>query len=391
MNLKKNNNCLNIYCFVIIIVIAFIITAVSFRSLSTHGEKSILADSTHQGQLVIGMSLGFVRAYSNFEAQYAKGLLPNPAIFRSHGLELANLTDGITSDVVGLPGRSIKKEPTDKQMIEQMLMLSDSAKPKISTSILDKQEGTIHRSIWPFFAVDETCINCHNSVQQLTGNDRWNLGDLMGAQVVEKNISSDLKSLRHQTLFTCTLIFFVIIAVFCSIVFVLRLFSLTKEFKLLATTDTLTGCINRREMYTRVSKFKHRVTGAIFMVDIDKFKNINDSLGHAAGDHVIRDLANILRKNIRENDWVARLGGEEFLIWLPDITSDEAYNLAERLRKITQKSNCTYNKEPILYTVSIGLYTCSNASSINFDKWVNTADKYLYEAKTQGRNRVIAQ
>ena len=163
-----------------------------------------------------------------------------------------------------------------------------------------------------------------------------------------------------------------------------------------ALTDTLTGLYNRRYFETHVQQLfekayrteKHLVMLAI---DIDHFKKINDTYGHAAGDVVLREMAARMSRNVRNVDLVARLGGEEFVIVMPETTMDLGSMVAERLRQSIECEAITVNDgEQIKVTVSIGLACLDIHEKIGPDELMKRADDVLYQAKNQGRNRVIA-
>ena len=153
-----------------------------------------------------------------------------------------------------------------------------------------------------------------------------------------------------------------------------------------ARTDPLTGLLNRRgleEILSPESEEKDvlKQAFAIFMLDIDRFKRINDQFGHLSADKVLEHLANILKAAVRNPDLVARYGGDEFVIVVPDVTEDEAVELAERLREQVARLG--------LCTVSIGV-TFSDERDISAKSILDLADAALLEAKQAGRNCVRA-
>ncbi|MDO8453729.1 MAG: GGDEF domain-containing protein, partial [Sulfurimonas sp.] len=160
----------------------------------------------------------------------------------------------------------------------------------------------------------------------------------------------------------------------------------------MAFHDILTGMLNRRKfeelsaLEIKQSKRYNRDL-TLLMLDIDHFKNINDTYGHAIGDEVLKHFANICKHIAREADIVARIGGEEFVIILPETDIEGAYNFSERLRKEVFNSSVTIESQTIKYSVSIGI------ASLKEDKDVKTilqkADEALYEAKESGRNTTI--
>ena len=161
-----------------------------------------------------------------------------------------------------------------------------------------------------------------------------------------------------------------------------------------ALTDSLTGLHNRRyamEHLARewaVSERYHQPL-SLLMLDIDHFKVINDTYGHALGDAVLKHLANLLRDYSRRPDYICRIGGEEFLILAPDSTLNGAMHHAERIRNACEHNVFPSDFGDISFTVSIGVAQRSPAVG-NFDQLLQLADQALYQAKHEGRNRVVA-
>jgi len=167
-----------------------------------------------------------------------------------------------------------------------------------------------------------------------------------------------------------------------------------KELELLASTDPMTHLYNRRyfsEIATTVVKLAKRsgLVYSVIMLDIDKFKHINDTYGHTIGDEVIIVLAKVLKYNSRESDIVSRWGGEEFVVLLPQTTKDGAMTIAEKLRKNVEALNvvATDNKK-LCFTISLGVATTDFDNCPDIEDIINNADKALYLAKEGGRNRV---
>ncbi len=158
----------------------------------------------------------------------------------------------------------------------------------------------------------------------------------------------------------------------------------------LAVTDSLTGLYNRRYLAAHLASTVDSLAAegkplALAMVDIDHFKAINDSHGHAAGDGVLRDIAELLKRSLRATDMVARLGGEEFVVVMPDTDVGMAEAVTRRLRRVIAEA--TAAKVPI--TVSIGVAAMQGPGDTP-ERLLKRADDALYEAKRGGRNRVIA-
>ena len=126
---------------------------------------------------------------------------------------------------------------------------------------------------------------------------------------------------------------------------------------------------------------------AIIMVDIDHFKRVNDTYGHAVGDVVLRHLADTVTGSLRRSDFSGRIGGEEFAVMLPETSVEQGVQFAERLRTDLEQSKVTTEAGDISYTASFGLALMS-AEDASLDVALARADEALYRAKGAGRNRV---
>jgi diguanylate cyclase len=167
---------------------------------------------------------------------------------------------------------------------------------------------------------------------------------------------------------------------------------LAKHLKHYASTDTLTGLMNRRSYFQACEKeiksaTRYKTKLSYLTIDIDKFKNINDTYGHPFGDEVIRSLAKLLIENSRSADYVARIGGEEFAILMPETDVDAAYHLADRLRANIAKHKIISENKVVQITVSMGLSHLSEEDK-DIETLVKRSDQALYEAKESGRNQV---
>ncbi len=155
-------------------------------------------------------------------------------------------------------------------------------------------------------------------------------------------------------------------------------------------TDSLTGLYNRRyidhKMNTFFSTIPDKPNEAIMFLDIDHFKVVNDTYGHAAGDQVLKTLANTLKHNTRANDIVGRWGGEEFLILLPEINPAYLQTVAQKLRMLVEATKIKWENQEIRVTISIGATSVlPNDTSAEL---IQRADDLMYQSKTNGRNRV---
>ncbi|HUS96738.1 MAG TPA: PleD family two-component system response regulator [Hyphomicrobiaceae bacterium] len=162
-----------------------------------------------------------------------------------------------------------------------------------------------------------------------------------------------------------------------------------------ALTDSLTGLHNRRYMETHLRALVDESTEggrslSILVADIDHFKRINDTYGHDVGDKVLREFGKRLRDNIRVQDLACRMGGEEFVIIMPDTTMADGFQIAERIRsKIAEEPFYVSPDCPIVTTASVGMATIETTSD-TVDTLFKRADNALYAAKREGRNRVVS-
>lgn len=162
-------------------------------------------------------------------------------------------------------------------------------------------------------------------------------------------------------------------------------------------TDPLLGIFNRRHLDRRLQEEvlrcqRYNLLLAVLLVDIDHFKQVNDTWGHQIGDLVLKHISRIFVDALRQTDMVARFGGEEFVMLLPHTPEPEAYALAERLRKTVERSPLILgidgNQKEIPITISIGSACLSPGSDSAFEL-LERADKAMYRAKKEGRNRVV--
>ena len=165
----------------------------------------------------------------------------------------------------------------------------------------------------------------------------------------------------------------------------------------LSIADPLTGLSNRRHFFEyataevcRSKRYSH--TMALMMLDIDHFKHVNDTYGHATGDEVLIGVAKLVQKNMRESDLAARFGGEEFIAFLPETEELGAEVVAERIRQeieSTEFIDASDDSVKVKVTISIGLYLHKEGETGDISDFMKLADIALYEAKESGRNKVI--
>ncbi len=167
---------------------------------------------------------------------------------------------------------------------------------------------------------------------------------------------------------------------------------LEEELRALASVDGLTGIANRRHFLelcekelSRAQRYNHPL--ALMMMDVDHFKRVNDTYGHAAGDEVLKQLAATCAANLRGPDILGRLGGEEFAVAMPECGIEAAGHAAERLRQRLAKIEVPSEQGAISFTISIGVIVLKSGEDLTAA--LDRADKAMYAAKQGGRNRVV--
>jgi len=163
----------------------------------------------------------------------------------------------------------------------------------------------------------------------------------------------------------------------------------------LAITDKMTGIYNRAyvmDHFNRdfIKSKRHGSDLACIMMDIDDFKSCNDSYGHLIGDHVLKSTAELIKKNLREEDVFGRYGGEEFLIVLPNTLINDAEKIAETIRKAIEKNEFESGSITFSITMSFGITDIASEAPQSLETMLDNADKALYSAKERGKNKVVA-
>jgi two-component system cell cycle response regulator len=168
----------------------------------------------------------------------------------------------------------------------------------------------------------------------------------------------------------------------------------TAELERLCNTDPLTGLANRRSLresldaeLSRCARYGRTVSFA--MLDVDRFKQLNDTYGHQAGDHVLIRLGALLADSVRKNDTVGRYGGEEIAVVLPETGLHGAGVLSERIRRSIADQHFAWEGETIKVTASIGVASIGIGQAETADALIRSADRALYRAKSAGRDRVV--
>ncbi len=173
---------------------------------------------------------------------------------------------------------------------------------------------------------------------------------------------------------------------------VFSLHQLEAETRLLATYDSMTGLLNRRAFLEEANRvwqdaLPRNVNFSLLILDVDHFKQINDTHGHAMGDRVLEAFGKIVHNNLRTGVLAGRIGGEEFAFLLPDRTGEEGWHFAEQLHQSIRQTVIAENGVSVRFAVSIGLVFCAQIATV--EKAMSLADKALYRAKKNGRNQSV--
>lgn len=172
-----------------------------------------------------------------------------------------------------------------------------------------------------------------------------------------------------------------------------------RQLERLSIVDGLTGLYNKKYLYEFIKREIKRTERfgmmmACIMMDVDHFKKINDTYGHPCGDAVLKELGALLGDMIRGYDFAARYGGDEFTVVLPQQTSRKnTQNVAERIRRAIEGQKFTVKsrskRQPLRITVSLGVAVFPDKTMIDYESLIERADEALYQAKLQGRNRIV--
>lgn len=226
--------------------------------------------------------------------------------------------------------------------------------------------------------------------------------EVLGAIEIRRSVESYRREVRRGVTFFALLLGSALLALFGCVFFLVskganRLAETQQILHALATTDPLTGLYNRREVLARASdsfakkkenkRHKTPANFGLLMLDFDNFKKINDTYGHPVGDRVLQELATRIRAALRPYDIVGRVGGEEFLVVLPDSCLEQCQEIAERLCKTVREDPFLVDGLRIFGSISIGGAT-AHPFDRNLEVLLQRADERLYQAKNRGKNRV---
>lgn len=365
------------------------------------------------------------RDYSSAEKEYSELLTQEANVYDTKLKE-----DEKLSEIISLY-EIMKDMSASLRFVDIFKILADYLQKKFFFSrsqlilIKDKDEITGSDTVYETFGLQDSSLKAkgiipkvHISARQLNEHDKKIYGllkqDIRRLEVVRTNMKEDpylrylpdgaktymvvplmidnqlIGILTIEDLHTTDFEKFSILA--AQFALEARRIVLYERIEEMAITDGLTKAYAKRHIMERiVEEFersqRHNFELSFLMIDIDHFKNYNDTYGHLVGDIVLRDIVTLVKKNTREVDLVGRFGGEEFCVILPETGRGEALLVAERLREIVGEYKFKAYDETTNVTVSIGMASYPRDAK-NIDELLENSDKALYKAKHEGRNRV---
>jgi diguanylate cyclase (GGDEF)-like protein len=379
-----------IFCSAVIALCAG--AGVSSWYLVERGKVSDLLSSMEaEAANLLLLTSSFVSTYSDIHKSNPG--IDVPAVMRANTYKRFNAKyqgdERMVAQMVGVPGKEIVTAPVDpllERLIIEMSLDGPGDFQMIST-VTTVENEKIHRSVFPSVASKESCVSCHNEIQG--GKHSWKKGDLMGAHVIDRGISDALANIRAYAVLVGTLAAVLIMLSAGALTLYLRLKKQSENLRNLADHDPLTGCLNRRALLRASGDLHHRgcAAGGLLMMDLDHFKFINDTYGHDVGDQVIQHFVSVVKSIVRSDDIVARIGGEEFVVYLPGSAVALSEHLAQRICEKCAASSYQVGEQSIKVTVSIGMVQMINTHTNIFSDWLAASDRFLYEAKNSGRNQ----
>lgn len=213
--------------------------------------------------------------------------------------------------------------------------------------------------------------------------------DIEALETLKKLSENDQRLRRTQAAAIALFVLLLVVAM----VYAVRKVRESSLLRALASTDELTGLPNRRAVIAYAENLMHLIRSrggrlSVLMIDVDRFKQVNDTHGHGVGDEVLRHIAHTLPIGLRSRDRLGRLGGEEFVVFLPDATIDHAAQIANRMREAIEFTPARTSAGEVRLTISIGVSEVTDSSD-SVTSLLDRADEALYKAKADGRNAVV--
>jgi len=316
--------------------------------------------------------------------------LMNPAYVLREAQSLYKGEHGESAHITSLKPLNPKNVPDEWEK----LVLARFERGEREVKEVTQTDGVQQLRVMRAFMVDEVCMKCHAHQGYKVGDIRGGVSAIIPLKPLFDIEARDIRdlSISHGIIWLLGL------AGIGAHNFVRRReigrISRQQELEHLASTDPLTGLANRRTLMLRAEQELARAKRygselSLLMADIDFFKKVNDTYGHQAGDVVLKKLADVFLLALRDIDFAARFGGEEFVLLLPETNAENALKTAERLRASVNDTQVSLQQGGMVkFTISIGVSSYSSSGNDSVEKLISGADKALYAAKETGRNKV---
>lgn len=314
--------------------------------------------------------------------------LRNPGLVTREMSQLSSESEGYSFHVSSLkPVNTVTNSPDS---FERTALLRFERGVLEYYGIEQRPTGPVYRYMAPL-AYENSCNRCHS-------HQGYKVGDIRGGisiTIPMKDVVAKMRVNRLLTTGSALLVLGLLLGALAIVNrrFLLALSETQDKLITMATMDELTGLLNRRAGLERVAEelSRHNRSGrplACLLLDIDRFKKVNDRYGHQAGDEVLRHFGGILCAQTRLHDVACRYGGEEFLLVLPDATLEAALSAAEKIREATSAAAVETGNHRISVTTSVGLTLLQDGETV--EVMIARADAALYKAKKGGRNQVVS-
>jgi diguanylate cyclase (GGDEF)-like protein len=314
--------------------------------------------------------------------------LMNPAYIMRQYYELFEKKDGVKGHITSL--KPLRPENAPDSWEEESLRAFEQGVKE--TTKIQKIGDTEYVRLMKPFIVTEGCLKCHSA-------QGYKEGDIRGG-ISTSVPMTPLRSLERDHILTLIRIhlFFWLIVIGGIAIFgkqisdkEKRRYEAEKNLAYSAIHDALTGLLNRRsleEILDRsIAKAKRKAASCLFYVDLDNFKDVNDTIGHSAGDEALTILTGLIKEALRTEDIVFRVGGDEFAVLLEGIGIEEALLAAERLRASVEMHIFKFDSRVFPLTLSIGIIEIDGKLSVG--ELLSKADAAMYQAKKNGKNRIV--
>ncbi|MDH4161627.1 MAG: diguanylate cyclase [Nitrospirota bacterium] len=313
--------------------------------------------------------------------------LKNPAIMTREISEITSSGDLVRFHMISMKPLNPDNKP---DAFEYDALLQFERGSSSHWAIDRDRPDPLFRFIHPL-KVEKPCLQCH-------AKQGYKEGDIRGAVSIMIPASDLLQQMRRNAT-QKVMDFLIAVGLLLAILYFLtwklfvKLDEVQRRLKLLAVTDELTGLRNRRFIMEQLEKEYQRAVRAgtplsVMILDIDHFKRVNDNYGHVFGDQVLKAVAQEMEKSLRAYDLLGRIGGEEFLIASPGSSLDDAAALAERIRDRIKGRTIANHAHKVKMTISAGVTSLGEHDG-KMNSLLIRADDALYQAKQQGRDRVI--